>query len=289
MKLHWVVGAAVLLVGALYLGFERKRSAPENEGIIEIYSSDVERRDGREVLVLHEPPIVLRIPEKFRSWDGSMKTHAGINLITYYPSFMSGSDPENRPYRIGSGCTGWCNGQLMIAIENARPTPKTIYSANHADLMGIITFQKRLPRDYKLFDPIKHNYNEPMNGDARTLYAVTSGPMHGFDQSFYVILQKNINQARSADDLFDLTREIYLAHTSPDTHRYDLFAECEKRNSYPGCKVYFSLRCSPDVGIEVLVWPWDRVDELFELQRRVDRFVSEMVVAPNYAVTGDLQ
>jgi hypothetical protein len=63
------------------------------------------------------PTIVLRIPQQFRFRSSIGQTQSlGINLITFYPDFTSLADPRNYPY--GSGCIGYCNGQMMISIAN---------------------------------------------------------------------------------------------------------------------------------------------------------------------------
>jgi hypothetical protein len=65
----------------------------------------------------HSPPMITRIPEKFRFRSSVGATRAyGINIITSYPDFESIADLTNRAY--GVDCVGYCNGQMMISIDN---------------------------------------------------------------------------------------------------------------------------------------------------------------------------
>lgn len=62
-------------------------------------------------------PIILDVPEKFL-YDRSKKAIVtwGTNILTYYPSFTSPADPENRNF--GLACAGICNGSILISVEN---------------------------------------------------------------------------------------------------------------------------------------------------------------------------
>jgi hypothetical protein len=62
-------------------------------------------------------PIILDVPGKFLY--GSSKNAVatwGTNILTYYPSFTSPADPENKNY--GLYCAGLCNGRILISVEN---------------------------------------------------------------------------------------------------------------------------------------------------------------------------
>ncbi|MGO9545199.1 MAG: hypothetical protein ACLPPF_10435 [Rhodomicrobium sp.] len=61
---------------------------------------------------------------------------------------------------------------------------------------------------------------------------------------------------------------------------YSIAAECSLRTPKHFCELFFSLECNPAIGVEVDWWPYERLDEVAELKRRVNEFVSAMVKEP---------
>jgi hypothetical protein len=57
----------------------------------------------------------------------------GTNILTYYPSFTSPADPENRNF--GLACAGLCNRRILISVEN-RDHSVRFSSANMGDFIA---------------------------------------------------------------------------------------------------------------------------------------------------------
>jgi hypothetical protein len=194
------------------------------------------------------PTIVLRIPQQFRFRSSIGQTQSlGINLITFYPDFTSLADPRN--YAYGSGCIGYCNGQMMISIENVP-----------ADWSG--SLQKRL------FD---EGYLGGLTDHKPHYFGVEVediNPILGFDTAFD---QNLVNGYRTR----------ILLKGESDNNPNPLSAKC-MMDAVQVCELLFTLKCAPIVDIKV-VWHYDHLSEAFQLQKRVDDFVSAMLVQPQCA------
>jgi hypothetical protein len=195
------------------------------------------------------PTIVLRIPQQFRFRSSIGQTQSlGINLITFYPDFTSLADPRN--YAYGSGCIGYCNGQMMVSIENVPAD----WSAS---------LQKRL------FD---EGYLGGLTDHKPTSFGMEVddiNPILGFDKVF-------------DQRLVDIYRTRILLKEEGDNKLAPLSAECSMKTTVQVCELFFTLKCAPVVDIKI-IWPYDHLSEAFQLQKRVDDFVSAMLVQPQCA------
>jgi hypothetical protein len=196
------------------------------------------------------PTIVLRIPQQFRFRSSIGQTQSlGINLITFYPDFTSLADPRN--YAYGSGCIGYCNGQMMVSIENVPAD----WSAS---------LQKRLFDEGYLRGLTDH---KPRSFG---MEVEDIDPILGFDKVF----------DQRLDDAY---RTRILLKGENDNKLVPLSAECSMTTTVQGCQLFFTLKCAPVVDITISGWRYDHLPEAFQLQKRVDDFVSAMLVQPQCA------
>lgn len=214
---------------------------PTDAGLVEIVEVGEDR---------HSPPIVLRIPQefRFRSSVGQVKTN-GINLITFYPAFTSLADQPNRQYALD--CIGDCNGQIMISIENV-PTSWSGTRSNRFFETGYGAMKDHKPK----YSSVRVEELQPQFGFDRV-----------FDEVGTIGTQPSVTR--------------YLLKPKSKTFATDLTATCSMSTPYHICQLYFSLACAPTVDIKITGWAYERFAEALELQRRVDQFVTAMLVEPN--------
>ena len=201
-------------------------------------------------------PIILQIPEAFRYGSSKGVTRAyGVNIMTFYPSFTSPRDPRNAPF-IG-GCTGDCNGQMLIEVEDEA------WEVHNPDKYGW--------GDYpNMGDAMAHRFLEhPLVPNGAVVTRL--GPQHGFDSGLQIDASKPSLGGKIERDYF---------HLSPDHVHYDLAVECEINKFAKGCSLYFSLKCDPALYIDVGVLQMNRIDEFFDVMAKTDRFISSMTRKP---------
>jgi hypothetical protein len=201
-------------------------------------------------------PIVLNIPARFlyglsavaprRAW--------GVNLLTYYPSFTSPSDPENAPY--GLACVGICDGQILISIGNRTHgiTPDAPSAADfiaHAQLKW-------------LRDPA----HAPPNAQIRDLI-----PTSPFDEAFERTLTSLHGPPTKQID------RVYMRRSKTRGY-YDLVATCNTNPSRTTCILHFSLTCSPATYVTVNGLDGSYLARAADIQEKTDRFLSAMIRTP---------
>jgi hypothetical protein len=267
---------------------------PAEAGLLEIYETDLEKRDGQTTVVDLEPPLVLRIPEAFRSRAsrGRARARDSVNLITFYPSFTSQSAPANAPYRIGSGCTGYCNGQIMVSLKYQPYRLSWQKYATYADQQNPNGMYGQQNRNVNLD---LRDFSKPASSQQRGAYKVKAEHVHGFNTALYIFRTGELDSIASVEEFDRMLwkslspKFVVLRHLAPNKRETDLHADCEPEASYPNCSLFFSLKCNPAVGIEVNVWPWSRIEEAFDVQRAVDRYVSGMIVKPKCEIQSVLR
>jgi hypothetical protein len=242
---------ALMTVGrsGAYDGAARPQEPARNKLLQRVAETDGDTVEIHQVADRQAPTIVLRIPQQFRFRSSIGQTQSlGINLITFYPDFTSLADSRN--YWYGSGCLGYCNGQMMVSIENVPAD----WSAS---------LQKRL------FDK---GYLRILTNHKPTSFGIEVediDPILGFEKVF-------------DQRLADAYRTRILLKGENDNKLTPLSAECSMSTTVQVCELYFTLKCAPMVDIEA-IWPYDHLSEAFQLQKRVDDFVSAMLVQPQCA------
>jgi hypothetical protein len=201
-------------------------------------------------------PIVVSIPRKFlygRSRSTPSKSW-GINLLTYYPSFSSASDPGNANF--GLSCIGFCNGRVLVAVAN-RSHSITTSSPNMSDFIA------RAQIRYK-----KYPAKVPPNAQVRELDAI--GPFdEGFERKLTTLSDPGVAQID----------RVYMRKSRSQT-AYDLVATCRVNPSKTTCTLHFSLACNPAVYISVVGIDGSYLKLSADIQEKTDRFVSTMVRNP---------
>ncbi len=214
--------------------------------IIEIYQSD-----GRHTL--QDPPtdvapIVLKIPENFRVYHSKGATRDwDVNLLTYYPGFTSPQDPENA--KFGLSCAGFCNGQMLVHIENRGRSFKqsNLSGKQYYSLTAAHEYARQLLQEKKELQ--LPGYHRP------NLHVTDYAPEAGFD----VIFEKLYTTMEDAPNIipghFAEVKRFYLRWNQAHEY-YDLVADCHipsGANTFERftCKLRFSLACNPAVSIQV--------------------------------------
>jgi len=248
-----ILCAIVFGMAASGLGLVTKAYAvgSEQSGVVELYEYGGD----------HSPtPLVLQIPKEFRygSSVGQQKSW-GTNILTFYPSLTSPKDPANAPY--GLQCVGFCNGRILISIEY-RPsilTRRTAQTAADAGALGVLRFN--------------HQTGPP------NVHVVDLEPQFGFDEVFDRTIEAPPG-ANASGSQNKLRVDRYLLRRSPDKTHYDSYAHCSMSTTVQGCEINFSLSCNPAIRVTVGGWPFQRMDQASEIQRRVEHFIAAMVKEP---------
>lgn len=103
-----------------HLRLERERVSP-----IPTPNLNISAPPGKQAVVLRpydrqappsEQPVLLHIPSVFFSKpvDAAVEVY-GINLLIQYPSM-------NRYFEKYGGCSGWCEGKILLSLENQNAT-----------------------------------------------------------------------------------------------------------------------------------------------------------------------
>jgi hypothetical protein len=101
-------------------------------------------------------------------------------------------------------------------------------------------------------------------------------PEFGFDVVFDHTIEVPPDSAVAGPPTIDR----YLLRTGADKIHYDSYAHCTMSTTVHACVLNFSLDCDPAIGVSVHGWPFERMDEAFEIQRRVGQFVAGMIEKP---------
>lgn len=255
------------------VGADRTKRPGLEDGVIEIYEPD-SKQDLNDPPT-DVPPIVLKLPEKFRTGTSKgVVRDWGAYLMTYYPSFTSPRDPENANY--GLNCVGYCNGQISISIENVgrnAPSPANPKARFLTD---------RLVRSF-LSD--KYDWaietSWPQMALSNVLYTDLP-PQAGFD----MVIEKMLTSAKDARNLQPGTYkhiDRYYAHKNKELDYFDFLVECQipaGANQAFTCELNFLLACNPSVFVGVFIVKDEYSIDFFDLRSSVDRFLSDMIMKP---------
>lgn len=207
----------------------------------------------------HMPPIVLQLPEKFQygSTKGSRRNW-GANILTYYPSFTSPTDPENANF--GLRCVGICNGRILISVENRA---HSINSATQYSSPNIGDFIARSTTKWERTPPY------PQNVHVREL-----DPYDGFDEGFERTTEPTNGSANTARS--SRVERSYF-RKAPDGIHYDLAATCNVTGNRSTCLLHFSLRCDPRIYVSVHGLDGTYLDRSADIKEKTDAFISSAV------------
>ncbi|MGO9171456.1 MAG: hypothetical protein ACLP7P_05780 [Rhodomicrobium sp.] len=244
------------------------------EGIVEIYEPDGVH--GLEDPRTDVPPIILKIPERFRG-NGRRggRRDWGLNLLTYYPGFTSPREPENA--KFGLSCAGYCNGRILITIENGSSfrlpdTRGNRYNAKtHADYIARHMLEEKKERQW----PQHYQPN---------LHTTDLEPQAGFGIVFEELWTKMEDAPNVIPEHYTEIMRYYLRKNQEGEY-FDLVVSCHVpsgNNTYEPftCTLHFSLACNPAVSVEVTGVDGKFVPEFDKIQTETDRFVSAMLVKP---------
>lgn len=247
------LAAFVALTVAAILWISAAQRHDAAAGLIEIY-------ENWGTYTLDKPPpemkpIVLQVPQEYRYGSSKGATRNwGINLITFYPSFTSPQAPEN--YRFVRGCTGDCNGLMLVAVNNRTHTVQSPSNPDGTSYPNMGDFIAHV----RLKNPA------PAGGTVTVL-----ATQHGFDRGYQVIV--------SQGSLGDSTQQFWL-HLSEDRVHHDAVAECERNKFAQTCDLHFSLKCNPAIYVQVVGIDMKYVDELLDVIAKTDQFLTPMVREP---------
>ena len=254
------------------VGADRTKRPGLEDGVIEIYDRDIlHTLDDPPTDV---PPIVLKLPEKFRVFTskGVVRDWEAY-LMTYYPSFTSPRDPENVNY--GLSCVGSCNGQILISIENVgRNAP------------GSANPKARFLTDLLVRGVLSDKYDwaiETQMALSNVLYTDLP-PQAGFD----TVIEKMLTSAKDARDLQPGTYkhiDRFYAHKNKKLDYFDFLVECHipsGDNNFEQfmCRFNFLLECNPGAYVNVSGIRGEKLIDFFKMKLEIDRFVSNMIVKP---------
>jgi hypothetical protein len=206
-------------------------------------------------------PLILRVPEDFRYGLSKGATRNwGLNILTYYPSFTSPAEPENAKY--GLNCAGFCNGRILIAVNNRTHSvgsPSQYGSANMGDFIAGATLKWKKTPPY------------PPNVHVSDLAS-----LEGFDEGFERITTKLEDAPNIIPGHFS-TRERFYFKQSPDGIHYDLAATCNDASERSTCVLHFSLACNPAAYVTVNGLDARYLSQSTTIKEKVDNFVSSMI------------
>ena len=260
---------------------DKRRAGPDRtkrpgleQDVIEIYESELVKHtlDDPPTDV---PPIVLKLPEKFRilTSKGAVRDW-GASLMTYYPSFTSPRDPENANY--GLNCVGYCNGRIHVSIENVgRNAPSPTNPKGHFHTDYIVRNILSMKNDWAI------ETAWPRLAISNTLYT-DFPPGAGFDMVFEELNTAD-DDARNIRPGYYKHVNRYYIHKNKEPNYYDFLVECQVPsgdNQAFFCEFHFSLLCNSAVFVKASIVKGEHMLDFFAIKSTVDRFVSDMIVKP---------
>ena len=263
VKTRFITGAACAVIGlaVVLLSLYSKHSRSEANDNLEIYEQGSFSLDA---VPPSEHPLVIQLPESFRYGSTKGDTRSwGANLLAYYPSFSSPSDPSNAGFDLT--CAGYCNGRILVAINyrprainNSRGNMDGVVSPNMADFIGRIAVISELD----------------INGDRISSKSLGStvtklGTELGFDEGYLINYPGGNGVPPSSRKL--------LFRFGADHVHYDLTAECSLIGNNHHCSLHFSLNCDPAIYVKVGSVDIDHVTDLSDVRNKADAFVASMV------------
>lgn len=252
-------------------GPDRARRPGLEQDVIEIYEADAKHTlDDPPTDV---PPIILKLPEKFRASisKGAVRDW-GAYILTYYPSFTSPRDPENAKY--GLSCVGYCNGQILVSIENiGRNAPGSINpkAQFQTDYLARYVLGEKNERKYPQF-AIPHILDTDLP------------PQAGFDIVFEELNTADDDAKHIRPSCYKQIERFYI-HKNKKFNYFDFFVQCQVPsgdNHFEQflCELHFTLACNPAVYVKVSIVGEQIVPELLNIRAEVEQFVSGMIVKP---------
>jgi hypothetical protein len=226
MKIWWRMKFWLCLLGGMLAVMGAAQAG--DIGHVELYD-DINARDDLMALPPDRRPIVLQIPEEFRSSASKGAVRAwDTNVLTYYPSFTSMSAPENRQF--GMACVGICNGRILISLKNCE------HCIHRPDLFDGHDYQNM--GDFRANTFLTKKKLEPTS--------VHDVPLpDGFHEGF----GEDISESAKAKDPTAAV-EYYFKKT-PKGDAYEAAVECETKSGISICELDFSSSCLP--GLEITV------------------------------------
>jgi len=200
-------------------------------------------------------PIVMSVPKDFSYGSGLANRNFGINILTYYPSLSSPSDPANANF--GLACAGICNGRLLILIEN-RAHSISASSPNMGDFIARADLHWLKTPPY------------PSNVQVTDLIPKIDGFDEGFERT----------TSNLADGKIVSTERDFLKR-DPDGVHYNLVATCEVTDRKTSCTLHFSLDCNPGIYVSVHGVDSSYLYSAVDIKKKIDRFISTMVREPS--------
>jgi hypothetical protein len=219
----------------------------------------------------------LKVPEKYRVYNskGAIRDW-GVNLLTYYPGFTSPEDGENA--KFGLSCTGFCNGRMLITIENFGRNFKQINlsSKQYYSHAAVDIYARRLLQKKK--DQLLPGYHQ------QNLHVTDYAPEAGFDVVFEELYTKMEDAPNIIPGHFADIHKFYLKWNQAREY-YDLVADCHipsGNNNFERfvCTLTFSLACNPAVSVKATGADGKFLPEFGNIQSATDRFVSSMIIEP---------
>jgi hypothetical protein len=261
MKISFRIYALAACVGVFYLGSRPPGQAIEQQQLHRPTDGDLlQIYEYRNTYTLDSPPlemkpIILRVPEKFRYGSSRGATRAwGLNILTFYPSFTSPSEPENA--KFGEHCTGDCNGRMLISIENEATE---IHNPRFTNGIGYPN----------MGDAVAHIWLKrpliPIGSNVSNIDGI-----YGFTKGYQVTIHNGNNEQRN----------LYLFHMDDNHTYYDATAICSVNKYAKTCTLHFSSSCNPAIYIQDVAFDMKYVLEWRDIKKKTDAFVNEMVRFP---------
>jgi len=232
-----------LTVGSAVALFSPRAPLPEN-----VLVEFPERKTAPE-----QNSIFLRIPNEYMGFYAypTLKSR-DMNLFGYYPDFSSASNPKNRSYLSGN-CVGYCNGRLMISIENTG-LPPTYPNSVSVEARGFL----EPPR---VFKATKGRRPPPV------IKRFEQRPEFGFDKIFDDI-------AYIEDGEKITTHKRFMLRSVDDGVNYDAAARCDMKAKYVHCILLFSPQCEPRILVHLTSWEYGRMNEALDVMRGAENLVA---------------
>lgn len=218
------------------------------------------------------PPIILEMPKDFHLYNTKGPTRVyTFSFFTFYPRFTSLTSPENDTF--GPSCTGYCNGQMYITIENRGRNQLNLTGKETYSLSAVDIYARKLLIIKKSRPEYQHN-----------LHITEYEPEFGFDV-IYDELYTKIGDAPKVipGHYAEITR--YYLRFDPHNKYYDLIVRCHipSENSSTKhfvCALHFVLSCAASVYVQVSGVDGNLLPEFGNIRSRTDQFISAMMMRP---------
>lgn len=208
-------------------------------------------------------PIIMRVPDSFLYGSSkNSRKNWGLNILTYYPAFTSPADQANA--KFGLDCAGYCNGRILIAVNNRAHSIKNqeFNSPNMGDFIARSTLKRNKTAPY------------PSNVHVSDLTS-----LEGFDEGFERITTKLEDAPNVIPGHFTNVERFYFKKARDQVH-YELAATCNV-HEHTTCILHFSLDCDVAVYVSVNGVDGRYLDQSIEIKQKTDQFISKMIIDPH--------